>query len=63
MTHIGTTDQTLEFMPSEKKRQSLNILEHFCIYNLSRQVLQMNDNFADIHNPIFALIIKTHPSQ
>jgi hypothetical protein len=49
----GTIDQTLEIQPSEEKRQSLNTLERFHVYHLSREALKMNDNFEDVHNSIF----------
>jgi hypothetical protein len=56
----GIINYTLEILYIEKKRQLLNTLEIFHIYNLNKLKKQMNDTFADTHNPIFDLIIKTH---
>jgi hypothetical protein len=41
----------------EKTDHSLNTLERFYTYNLSKQKQQKNDTFADTQNPIFHLII------
>jgi hypothetical protein len=46
-TH-STIDQTLEILQIEKKGQSLNTLECFHVYNLSKHKLHMNDTFTDI---------------
>jgi hypothetical protein len=51
---------TAQLIPYAKKCQLLNTLEWFHIYNLSKHKQQMNDTFADIHDPIFVLIINTH---
>jgi hypothetical protein len=54
----NTIKETMEVLQIKKKGQFLNTLEHFHIYNLGKQKLQMNDTFADIHNPIVDLITK-----
>jgi hypothetical protein len=46
----NTIKETLEVLHIKKKGQFLNTLERFHIYDLSRQKIQMNDTFADIHN-------------
>jgi hypothetical protein len=50
----------MEILHIEKKGHLLNTLERFHIYSVSKQKLQMNDTFSDIHNPIFGLIINTY---
>jgi hypothetical protein len=55
----GTINDALKVLHTEKKGQLLNTIEQFHIYNLSKQKQQMNDTFADTHNPIFDLIIST----
>jgi hypothetical protein len=52
------TDQSMQVLHIEKKSPKLNKLERFYIYDLAKRGLQMNDTFADIHNPIFHAIIK-----
>jgi hypothetical protein len=47
----GTAEETMQMM------QVLNTLERFHRYDLSEKELQMNDTFADVHSPIFDLII------
>jgi hypothetical protein len=34
----------------------MNTLEQFHIYKLSKNNLQLNDTYTDMHNPIFKLI-------
>jgi hypothetical protein len=54
----NTTEETMEVLQIKKRGQLLTTLKCFHIYDLSRKELQMNDIFADVHNPIFDLIIK-----
>jgi hypothetical protein len=56
---FGTIDQPSETSHIKKKGQSLNTPEWFHIYNLSKQGLQMNDNFTHTHNPISDIKLKT----
>jgi hypothetical protein len=42
----------------EGKGPLLNTRERFYVHCLSTQKLPMNDNYTDIHNPLFDLIIK-----
>jgi hypothetical protein len=49
----NTIEKTVEVLQMKKKGQLLITLESFHIYDLSRQKLQLNDTFIDIHNPIF----------
>jgi hypothetical protein len=57
----STVNETLEILHTEKKGQLLNTLERHHIYDLSKHKKQINDAFANKHNPISELIIKnTH---
>jgi hypothetical protein len=47
----------MKILHIEKKGQKLNTLEKY-IYNTTKKVLQLNDTFTDIHNPIFDILIK-----
>jgi hypothetical protein len=51
----NTIEETLEVLHIQKKGRLLNTLEHFHMYNLSKQKLQMNETFTDTHNPTFNL--------
>jgi hypothetical protein len=53
----GTIEETMEIMQVTKEGHLLNTLELFHIYDLSKRKLQMNDTYADAHNPIFDLTI------
>jgi hypothetical protein len=55
----GTINDTSEVLYIEKKSQLLNTIQRFYKYNLSKQKQQMNETYADTHNPIFDLIIST----
>jgi hypothetical protein len=57
MLHSGIKD----ILHIEKKGPLINTLEGFHIRNLSKEKLQMNDTYTDIHNPIFNLT-KDHSS-
>jgi hypothetical protein len=39
----GTIDQSIKILPTETKGWALNTLEHYHIYRLSKQVLEVND--------------------
>jgi hypothetical protein len=56
----STINGASEVVNTNMKGQLLNIIKRFHIYNLSKQKQQMNDTFADTHNPIFNLIINNH---
>jgi hypothetical protein len=55
-TALWKTQWTSYILKKEKKGPLMNTLECFHIYNLSKDNLQMNDTYADTHNPIFNLI-------
>jgi hypothetical protein len=38
----------------------LDTYERFHIYEISKQNLQLNDNYTEIHNPIYNTIISTY---
>jgi hypothetical protein len=42
-----------------KKGPLLDTYERFHIYEITKEKIQLNDNFTDIHNPIYNDIIKT----
>jgi hypothetical protein len=46
---FSTTDQTMEVPHIEKNWVSLNKLERFYKFNLSKQALQINDIFAGMN--------------
>jgi hypothetical protein len=43
-----------------KKGPLLDTHERFHIYEITKQKMQLNDNFMDIHNPIYDEIITTY---
>jgi hypothetical protein len=43
-----------------KKGPLLHTYERFHIHEITKQKIQLNDNFTDIHNPIYDKIIKTY---
>jgi hypothetical protein len=47
---------TMKVLKTEKKGKHLNTLEKYHIYKTSKEGLQMNDTYIDIHNPIFKVI-------
>jgi predicted GIY-YIG superfamily endonuclease len=47
-----TIEKTMKILHIEKKGQMLDTHERFCIYEISKQNLQLNDNYAEIYNPI-----------
>jgi hypothetical protein len=52
----GTIKDTLNILHYEKKGPLMNTLERFHIHKLTKDGLQLNDTYADTHNPIFDLI-------
>jgi hypothetical protein len=54
----GTIYQTMEILHIERKGQKLNTPERYHIYDTTKKDLQMNDAFADTHNPIFDILTK-----
>ena len=60
-THeYSTTDKTLEVLYIGKKGRTLDTYERFHIYEISKQNLQLNDNFTEMFNPIYDVIIDTY---
>jgi hypothetical protein len=43
-----------------KKGPLLDTYERFHIYEITKEKIQLNDNFTDIYNPIYDEIIKTY---
>jgi hypothetical protein len=55
-----TIEKTMKILHIEKKGQMLDTYERFHIYEISKQNLQLNDNYAEIYNPIYNTIISTY---
>jgi hypothetical protein len=53
-----TLEQTMKILHAEKKRPKLSTLERFYICDITKEGLQKNDTFTDIHSPIFDTLIK-----
>jgi hypothetical protein len=49
----------MDILQIAKKGKYINKLEKFYIYKTTKQNLQLNDTYTDIHNPIFDTLIKT----
>jgi hypothetical protein len=41
----------------EKKGQMLNTYEGFHVYEISKQNIKLNEKFAEVHNPLYDLIM------
>jgi hypothetical protein len=52
----GSMTNTMKVLKTEKKGKHLNTLEKYHIYKTSKEGLQMNDTYINIHNPIFEVI-------
>jgi hypothetical protein len=50
------------YLHLDKKGQLMNTWERFHIYKLSKGGIQLNDIYADTHNPIFKLV-NSHSSK
>jgi hypothetical protein len=55
-----TIEKTMKISDIGKKGQMLDTYERFHIYEISKQNLQLNDNFTEIYNPIYNKIISTY---
>jgi hypothetical protein len=44
----------------EKRDQMLDTYERFHIYEISKQNMQLNDNFAESYNPIYNILITAY---
>jgi hypothetical protein len=53
-------EKTMKILHMEKKGQMLDTYERFHIYEISKQNIQLNDNFADTYNPIYDIIITAY---
>jgi hypothetical protein len=51
-------DQIMEVIHTERKCPKLNKLEKFCIYEITKMGLQMNNTFMDMYNTIFETLKK-----
>jgi hypothetical protein len=50
----------MKILHIEKKGQTLDTYERFHIYKISKENLQLNDNYTEICNPIYNTIISTY---
>jgi hypothetical protein len=55
-----TMEKTMKILHIEKKGKMLDTSEIFHIYEISKQNIQLNDNFTETYNPIYDLIIATY---
>jgi hypothetical protein len=55
-----TIDQTMEILHIGKKGRALDTYERFHIYEISKQNMQLNDNFMETFNPIYDTIIAAY---
>jgi hypothetical protein len=55
-----TIDQTMEILYIGKKGRVLDTQERFHIYEMSKQNIQLNDNFTETFNPIYDTIIAAY---
>jgi hypothetical protein len=55
-----TIEKIMKILHIEKKGQILETYERFHIYEISKQNIQLNDNFTETYNPIYNTIICTH---
>jgi hypothetical protein len=59
ITHTyDAIDRTVKVLHIEKKGQKLTALEKYHIYNTTKNGLQLNNTFTDMHNSIFNVLIK-----
>ena len=56
----GTINNTLEVLYIGKKGRLLDTYERYYIYDISKNNLQLNDNFTETFNPIYDLLIGIH---
>jgi hypothetical protein len=55
-----TIDQTMKILHIGKKVRALGTYERFHIYEISKQNMQLNDNFTETFNPIYDVIIAAY---
>jgi hypothetical protein len=55
-----TVDQTMKILHVAKKGRALDTYERFHIYEITKQNLQLSDNFTETFNPICDVIIATY---
>jgi hypothetical protein len=50
----------MKILHVEKKGRTLDTYERFHMYEITKQNLQLNDNFTETFNPIYDVIIATY---
>jgi hypothetical protein len=53
-------EKAMKIVYIEKKGQMLDIYERFHTYEISKQNMQLNDNFAETYNSIYDIIITAY---
>jgi hypothetical protein len=53
-------EETMKPLHIEKKGQMLDIYDRFYVYEIMKQKLQLNDNYTEVHNPIYNTVISTY---
>jgi hypothetical protein len=56
-------EKTIQILHVDKKGQTLDTYERFHIYEISKQNIQLNDNFTESYNPIYDTIISAHQNR
>jgi hypothetical protein len=55
-------ENAIKILHAERRGQMLDMYERFHIYEIGKQNIQLNDNFAETYNPIYAVIITAYRS-
>jgi hypothetical protein len=55
-------EKAMKILHIEKKGQMLDTYERFHIYEISKQNIQLNDNFAKTYSPIYDVIMAAYQS-
>jgi hypothetical protein len=53
-------EKTVTILHMENKGKMLDTYERFHIYEISKQNIQLNDNFTETYNPIYDTIISAY---
>jgi hypothetical protein len=56
----GMMEETMKPLHIEKKGPMLHTYERFHIYEITKHKLQLNDNYTEVHNPIYNAVISMY---
>jgi hypothetical protein len=59
----GTLEDTMQVVNIQNKGPHLNALERFHIYKQQKPGVVLNDNYADLNNPLFELVTTVQENQ